>query len=157
MSALAGTAPAQPGRRLVRLEEHECWELLRSQQLGRLVFTDAVLPAVLPVGFAVVGSDVVVAASPGEKVAAAARGAVVAFEVDSADPATRTGWSVTAVGPARLLSDPHLAAELRARGLAPWAPSPLATYLAVAVKVISGRRLTSGSAQPATGAAATQP
>jgi len=38
----------------------------------------------------------------GGKLAAAARGAVVAFEADQLDPAGRSGWSVTAVArPAR--------------------------------------------------------
>jgi hypothetical protein len=36
----------------------------------------------------------------------AVRGAVVAFGVDSFDPDTETGWSVTVVGPSRLLGDP---------------------------------------------------
>lgn len=135
-------SPRGGGRRaLVPLDAQECWDLLRSRQLGRLVYTESVLPAVVPVGFAVVGGDVVVAATPGDKVSSAARGAVVAFEVDDVDLERCTGWSVTAVGPARLLSDTHLAAQLRAGGLAPWAPSPLATYLAVRVQVITGRRL----------------
>lgn len=145
MTALAhhrGTA--QDGRRLVPLDEAECWDLLRGQRVGRLVYTEAVLPAVVPVAFTVVGGDVVVAATPGDKVTAAVRGAVVAFEVDHADREDRTGWSVTAVGPARVLADPHLAARLRADGLVPWAPSPLATYLAVAVQVVSGRALVRG-------------
>jgi len=131
------------GRRALRvLDEAECWGLLRATPLGRLAYTDAVLPAVVPVRFAVLGDQLVIAASPGSKVAAAARGAVVALEVDEVDAATRTGWSVTAVGPAHLMTDPHLAAELRAGGLVPWAPTPLATYLLVSVSVLSGRRLT---------------
>lgn len=136
-AVLPGSVP----RRLVALDGPRCWELLRGERVGRLVYTDAVMPAVVPVTFAVVGADVVVAATPGDKVTAAVRGAVVAFEVDHASPDTRTGWSVTAVGPARVLADPHLAAQLRAGGLVPWAPSPLATYLAIAVQVVSGRAL----------------
>ncbi|PWJ48837.1 Pyridoxamine 5'-phosphate oxidase [Quadrisphaera granulorum] len=130
------------GRWLPTLDTAESWERLRSQRVGRLAYTDAVLPAVVPVNFTVVGTDVVIAATPGDKVTAAVRGAVVAFEVDQTDPVTRTGWSVTVVGPARLLADPHLAAQLREDGLVPWAPSPVATYLAVSVQVIAGRRLT---------------
>ena len=38
---------------------------------------------------------------------AAVRGAVVAFGVDSYDPGTETGWSVTVVGPSRVLVDPE--------------------------------------------------
>ncbi|WP_187279926.1 pyridoxamine 5'-phosphate oxidase family protein [Quadrisphaera setariae] len=123
------------------LDEAECWVLLRSQRLGRLVYTEAALPAVIPVGYAVVGTDLVMALASGGQVAAAARGCVVAFEVDQADPVERTGWSVTAVGPAQLVGDPHLAARLRGEGLVPWVPSATATYLAVAVRVLTGRRL----------------
>ncbi|MBO3749286.1 pyridoxamine 5'-phosphate oxidase family protein [Streptosporangiaceae bacterium NEAU-GS5] len=36
--------------------------------------------------------------------------------------AARTGWSVTAVGPARAVTDPAEHARLRALPLTPWAP-----------------------------------
>lgn len=134
--------PREPGKRvLAELDREECWRLLRSRSLGRLVYTQAVLPAVVPVSYAVVDEELVVAATPGLKVAAAVRGAVVAFEVDDVDELHRTGWSVTAVGPARLLADPHLAVRLRGAGLVPWAPSPLATYVAISVRMLSGRHL----------------
>ncbi|MEH3077190.1 MAG: pyridoxamine 5'-phosphate oxidase family protein, partial [Quadrisphaera sp.] len=66
--------PPPPGRSLVVLDEAECWVLLRSQRLGRLVYTEAALPAVIPVGYAVVGTDLVMALASGGQVAAAARG-----------------------------------------------------------------------------------
>lgn len=147
MSAVSERLGAVPpprgsgGPRLLVLEASECWELLRSQEVGRLVYTDAALPAVVPVAYAVVGDEIVVAATPGDKVATASRGSVVAFEVDSFDPGSRTGWSVTAVGPARLLSDPHLALQLRDKGLVPWAPAPVSHLLVITVGVLSGRRL----------------
>ncbi|TNM70293.1 pyridoxamine 5'-phosphate oxidase family protein [Streptomyces sp. NP160] len=129
------------GRSLVVLDDGECWTLLRSGRLGRLVYTDGALPAVAPVSYAVVGEAVVLALASGGQVATAARGCVVAFEVDDTDQESRTGWSVTAVGPAQLVDDPHLAARLRDEGLVPWVSSATATYLSVAVRVLSGRRL----------------
>lgn len=132
------------GRRLDDIEPEQCWVLLRSRSLGRLVYTESALPAVVPLSYAVVARDVVVAADAGLPVVAAARGSVVAFQVDDVDPVARTGWSVTAVGPARLLGDPHLAIRLREGGLAPWAPSQMTTYMAISVCVLSGRHLPGG-------------
>jgi len=133
-----GCAAGRSG--VVALGEEECWALLRSQRSGRLAYTVAALPAVVPVSCAVVDHDVVVAAGAEEEVLSAARGAVVALQVDGTGPDRCTVWSVTAVGPARVLADPHLALELRGGGLAPWTGSPVAGHLLLAVRLVSGVR-----------------
>lgn len=123
------------------LTEEECWDLLRGARLGRLVYTDGALPAVVPVSYAVVGEDLVLAVTSDTKVAAASRGEIVALQIDDADGPSRTGWSVTAVGPSRRLADTHLAAALAADGLVPWSPTLLATHVAIHVRLLTGRRL----------------
>ena len=52
----------------------------------------------------------------------AAEAASVAFEVDAADEATRTGWSVVVRGVLAESTDPVHLARLRALPLYPWAP-----------------------------------
>jgi len=128
-------------RTLEVLTREECWEHLRRARLGRLVYTDAALPAVVPVSFAVVGEELVIAATSGTKIAVAARGDIVALQIDEADALTRTGWSVTAVGSSHRMGDTHLAATLRAEGLVPWAPTLWATYISISVRLLTGRKL----------------
>ena len=61
--------------------------------------------------------------------------------MDEYDEATRTGWSVTLVGPSRVLTDTAEVAALHAGGLVPWAPAGVACIVAVRIARIAGRRL----------------
>ena len=120
--------------------------LLRSAPVGRLAFTEGALPTIQPVSFVVAGDDVVIPTGTGSKVAVAARGAVVAFEVDELDAARRTGWNVTVVGPSRVISEPAEVAALDALGARAWVPVEVPCYVAVRIALVRGRRL---SAAPA--------
>ena len=142
-------------RRLWELNEEECRELLGTAVIGRLAFTAGALPAVQPVHFALLGGHIVIPTRPGSKVAAATANAVVAFEADDFDPQTRTGWSVTAVGPSRLLTDRGEMAELDDLGLRPWAPTSHRCYIAVRTSIWHGRRLFSWPANIRTAPAST--
>lgn len=89
------------------LDEAECRVLLRRTGVGRLGFTDGALPAILPVSFAVHDDHIVVPVRRGSPVIHAVRGAVVVFQTDSWGIEGPAGWwTVTAVGPARVVSDP---------------------------------------------------
>jgi nitroimidazol reductase NimA-like FMN-containing flavoprotein (pyridoxamine 5'-phosphate oxidase superfamily) len=134
----------QGERGLDELDEEECRQLLGTAVIGRIAFTERALPAIQPVRFALIGNHVVIPTRPGSKMAAAARGAVVAFEVDSFDPETRTGWSVTTVGPSRVVDDDEFAA-LDALGLRPWAATDEPVYIAIRTMVWHGRRLRAGA------------
>ncbi|MFI7415763.1 pyridoxamine 5'-phosphate oxidase family protein [Nonomuraea sp. NPDC049684] len=123
------------------LSREECLRLLSSTPIGRIVFTDRALPAVQPVNFCLDGERVVIRTSIGSKLAAATRHAVVAFEADEFDPAMRTGWSVTAVGHARAVTDPAETARLAALPLSPWAPGSRDHYIVVDAEQVSGRRI----------------
>ncbi|MEU8326158.1 pyridoxamine 5'-phosphate oxidase family protein [Nonomuraea sp. NPDC048881] len=114
---------------------------MSSTPIGRIVFTDRALPAVQPVNFCLDGERVVIRTSIGSKLAAATRQAVVAFEADEFDPAMRTGWSVTAVGHARAVTDPAETARLAALPLSPWAPGSRDHYIVVDAEQLSGRRI----------------
>jgi hypothetical protein len=51
------------------------------------------MPAVELVNFTLDAGDIVIRTAASGKLAAAIRGAIVAFEADEYDPATRAGWS----------------------------------------------------------------
>lgn len=123
------------------LSPTDCRALLASVPIGRLAFTVGALPSIQPVHFEVRGDEVLIPTRRGGKVEAASRGAVVAFEADEYDPGTGTGWSVTVVGPSRVLLDPAELAALSRSGLVAWAPAPDACVVAVRIARITGRRL----------------
>jgi nitroimidazol reductase NimA-like FMN-containing flavoprotein (pyridoxamine 5'-phosphate oxidase superfamily) len=126
---------------LVELDEAECLRLLARSEIGRIVFTDAALPAAQPVTYMLDGEEVIFRTGGGSKLAAAARGAVVAFQVDEIDPSTRTGWTVLGVGAAYEVLVPRRLAELAERMPDPWAPNRTTHTIAVPLQRLTGRRL----------------
>jgi uncharacterized protein len=130
---------------LVELDEAECLRLLTKSEIGRVVFTDAALPAAQPVTYLLDGVEVVFRTGGGSKLAAATRGAVVAFQVDEIDPNTRTGWTVLGVGEAYEVLVPERLAELATRMPQPWAPNRTGHTIAVPLQRLTGRRLVSDS------------
>ncbi|MET7463622.1 pyridoxamine 5'-phosphate oxidase family protein [Nonomuraea sp. NPDC005501] len=124
------------------LTREECLCLLSRALIGRIVFTDRALPAVQPVTFRLDGERVVIRTSPGSKLAAATRHAVVAFEADDFDVDRRTGWSVTAVGHARAVQDPDEIERLSELRLTSWAPGERNHYIVVEVEQVTGRQIT---------------
>ncbi|TCO62248.1 pyridoxamine 5'-phosphate oxidase family protein [Actinocrispum wychmicini] len=124
------------------LSAEECLRLLDEVAVGRIVYTDRALPAIQPVNFIVDGPSVVIRTASRSRLAIAATGAVVAFEVDEfSDEWVRCGWSVVAVGMAAQVTDERELAAVRRRGLEPWAPGAREYYLRVDIAIISGRRL----------------
>ena len=131
-------------RQLEVLEESECRSLLTTATIGRLAFTEGALPAVQPVHFVVVDRRIIIPTRVGSKVAAASRGAVVAFEVDEFDADARTGWDVTVIGPSRVVEHPDEVRALDGLGVRAWAPPDIPCYVAVQMSIVRGRRLVSG-------------
>ncbi|MBB3084510.1 hypothetical protein FHR93_002724 [Geodermatophilus sabuli] len=80
-------------------------------------------------------------------IASARNGHVVAFEVDTYEPATREGWSVSVIGPSRLIVDPNEIAELDRVEFAPLSAHHGWHYIAVRISVLRGSRLVLASAE----------
>ena len=130
---------------LEALGRDECLQLLATATVGRIALHWDALPRVLPVNFALDGETVVFRTGPGTKLAAAAAGAVVAFEVDDIDPWYHDGWSVVVTGIASALTGEALARATRLP-LRPWAPGARNDYVAIMPTLVSGRRLSRRSA-----------
>jgi hypothetical protein len=126
--------------------------LLATADFGRLVFTRGALPVVQPVRFSVHDGHVVIATREGGQLARAVRGAVVAFQVDHLDALTGAGWTVTAVGPAHVLTDAADIAGASLLGLRTWIPLSRYSYVAVRIGILRGYRVS-----PATDRAPTSP
>jgi uncharacterized protein len=137
-----GAAPPQ-------LTRDECLTLLASVPVGRIVFTRRALPDVELVGFVLDRGEIVIRIDRDAHLAAAAGGAVVAFEADLLDVAGQTGWSVTAIGPAREVTDQSDQYRLRTMGLSSLAPVAHEHFIRVSPQILSGRRLRAHAGQTA--------
>lgn len=128
------------------LARDECLRLLGTAALGRVALTMAALPTILPVNFRFDGRQILIRTGRGTKLDAATRRAVVAFEVDHIEPATRTGWSVVVTGVADEITDPDELDDAQDPPLVRWAPGPDHRIVAISTDVVSGRRIMPRSA-----------
>jgi len=130
-------------RQAIDLTEGECWQLLRSTSLGRVVFTHHAMPAIRPVNHLVEGQAIIIRSHLGAAIvsrAAADDGTVVCYEADDLDAVRHTGWSVIATGLARLVREPA-AIERYEQLLEPWITGQMDHVVAIAPQFISGLRL----------------
>jgi uncharacterized protein len=129
------------GSALQQLPKDECLTLMASVPVGRIVYSRHALPAVELVNFRLHEGDIVIRTAGGGKLAAAACGTVVAFETDWLDADHQDGWSVTAVGPSREVTDPAEAACLQAIGLNSWAGGARDHFIRISPVMLTGRYL----------------
>jgi hypothetical protein len=130
-----------------RLDRGESLRLLASVPVGRLIFTVRALPAVRLMSFALVDGLIVMRTADDSEMARKVHDTVVAFEADELDNATYSGWSVTVIGRAALVTDPGTAARYRAVPLVPWAPGARDTFMTITTELAEGRRVRRASTQ----------
>ena len=123
------------------LEPADCYRLLATSRVGRLVGTDNALPLVLPVNYCLDGHSVVFRTSPDGRLARATRNVVVAFEVDSIDEQTWTGWSVVVTGVASPLTSPGDIVRAGQLGLVSWLGEEQDHFVRIVPGLVTGRRL----------------
>jgi len=129
------------GTTLEHLSPGECLRLVGQVPLGRIVYTRQALPAVELVNFAMDDGDIIIRTDSGGKLAAATRGAVVAFEADSVDTVTHAGWSVTVVGYSRAVVDSEEIRRLEQVNLLPWVPGERDHFIRISPSIVNGRRV----------------
>jgi nitroimidazol reductase NimA-like FMN-containing flavoprotein (pyridoxamine 5'-phosphate oxidase superfamily) len=139
-------------RSLETLTKRDAVALLSTASVGRVVFTVGALPAIVPVSFAVHGDAIVMRTSLESRLARAAPGGVLAFEVDDVDPATRTGWSVVVTGLASTVSDPAERAAIEAI-VETFAPGQTDLCIRLPLTVVTGRRVAAARGAPPSGVA----
>jgi pyridoxamine 5'-phosphate oxidase-like protein len=129
-------------RQALDLTEEECWQLLGTVSLGRIVFTQRAMPAIRPVNHLVDGQAIIVRSHLGADIVAHASedGAVVCYEADELDPIRHTGWSVIATGLANLVREPGLIARYQ-EGLKPWITGQMDYVLSIRPQIITGIHL----------------
>ncbi|MCS0603116.1 DUF1918 domain-containing protein [Streptomyces sp. LP11] len=150
VGALRGGADLPPGQghallhpELRDLTPRECRSLLSTHGVGRVAVSEPDgRPAVVPVNYEVAGDAILFRTAPGS-VAASAVGSEVAFEVDHVDEVLSQGWSVLAVGPASVVTDPEEVRGLtRHAHTTPWAGGDREMWVAIRPARLTGRRIT---------------
>lgn len=127
------------GGTLVDVPAQECWQLVTTTSVGRIAWSTADGPVVIPVNFVVDGSSIYVRTPIYSALAQNADAERVALEVDRLDEATRSGWSVLARGRAEVrYGDPF---DGGGPELKPWPRGPRSATVVIAVDDITGRRL----------------
>jgi uncharacterized protein len=129
------------GAALRQLTSDDCLRLLATVPFGRIIYTRQALPAVELVNFALEGGDIIIRTDRSGKLAAATHGAIVAFETDVVDAEQHSGWSVTAIGPARAVADAADIGRLQRIGLDSWAPGVREHFIRITPQLLNGRWL----------------
>jgi nitroimidazol reductase NimA-like FMN-containing flavoprotein (pyridoxamine 5'-phosphate oxidase superfamily) len=126
---------------LEELTTAQCWELVATQQVGRLaapVTGDG--PLVLPVNFAIDSEAIVFRSDYGSKLFVA-RDQPVSFQVDEFDAAHRSGWSVLLRGFAREVAP----SDVEHLSLASWPAGERAHWIKIEPTAVTGRRIRLGA------------
>ncbi|WP_447034648.1 pyridoxamine 5'-phosphate oxidase family protein [Streptomyces sp. DSM 118878] len=124
------------------LDRQECLRLLTKASVGRVVYTQQALPAILPVNFSL-GTDasVLLRTSADSDLVRAIDDAVVAFEADEFDVRARSGWSVIVTGRATVVTDPAERERISQGGPVSWMPVRDAVLVRIESEMVSGREL----------------
>ncbi|MGW6691954.1 helix-turn-helix domain-containing protein [Streptomyces sp. NPDC054961] len=142
---VSGRSTARRDSALVPLDETECRRLLNTHGVGRIAVSTPEGLAVFPVNYLAAGTDIAFRTSA-EGVTARAAGSEAAFEIDTIDEVTATGWSVLAVGELAAVTDPHEIDHLNATARSqPWAGGPRGHWMKLTPARITGRRVVHGS------------
>ncbi|GAA4660396.1 pyridoxamine 5'-phosphate oxidase family protein [Kineococcus glutinatus] len=131
----------------VEISPAECRELLATRTIGVIAYTEHAQPAIRTVEYVVDGEEVLVRTTADSIFARAVANATVALNVHVVDVDRRSGWSVTAVGRARLL--PLEESQRLASRLGTWAPEGQSQVLHLRLQKLTGRRMRAGAVVPA--------
>jgi len=115
----------------------ECWELLESQEFGRLAFRLVDEVHVVPINYVVDQRTLFFRTTAGNKLLSAALHSNVAFEIDWYDDSS--AWSVVVRGRARRLADSEMH-RVDALPGGPWVPLPKWEAIELEPDVVTGRR-----------------
>ncbi len=141
--------PSDRQRQLDDIGEEECFDLLRTQDLGRLAIVRDGRPEIFPVNYAISDHIIAIGTQPGVKLTYASL-THVAFEVEDIDRDTREGWVVEVRGFAEDITDAANPWAERARDSVghPWVMGSHDHYISITHSQVSGRRLRRPSTVP---------
>ena len=122
------------------LDDDACWDLLRSQPVGRLAVAIAGEVEIFPINYLVHEGQIVFKSAQGSKLAALAANARVSFEIDGYTPDSGDAWSVVIKGVAYELQRFSEIYEAEDLPLFPWNASPKDFFVTIRPREMAGRR-----------------
>lgn len=133
-------APVRSGDAMEVLDVHDCLDLLRVSEVGRLAVVLGDHPEIFPVNFLVDHGTIIFRTAEGTKLATLSGGANVAFEADGYDPVRGLAWSVVVKGRASEMRGDIERFDAVGLPLFPWHSSPKPRFVRVVPTEITGRR-----------------
>jgi nitroimidazol reductase NimA-like FMN-containing flavoprotein (pyridoxamine 5'-phosphate oxidase superfamily) len=118
------------------ITEADCWDLLETQQIGRVAVWYGGQVEIFPVNYGLDADGILFRTNAGRKMTGASSGEV-AFEVDEIDPRRKTGWSVVIHGQAREIT--VYDGPERQRAAQPWTGSKDFLFR-ITPRSVTGRR-----------------
>lgn len=132
------TTNPRPG--VAILDSSDCWQLLRSTDVGRLAVSTVDSPDIFPINFLVDHGTIVFRTAEGSKFATAVTSASVAFEADGYEPDAGEAWSVVVKGRAEEIRRLPELVDTTTLPLFPWHAGPKNHFVRIVAQGISGRR-----------------
>ena len=126
------------GEVITILPVSECWELMKSVSLGRLVTSVDGRPQIFPVNFVVQRRTILFRTAEGTKLVSTSMNNQVLFEVD--DHTVAEGWSVIVQGRARSLRTDEEIEEAEQAQLLTWTATEKTHYVRILPDTVTGRR-----------------
>ena len=121
------------------LDVHQCLDLLRNAEVGRLAVVVGDHPDIFPVNYVVDHGTVMFRTAEGSKLAAVIFGGIVAFEVDGYDAELGEAWSVVVKGHASEVRDLRERVAATSLPLFPWQTDPKPRFVRIVPIEITGR------------------
>ena len=125
------------------LSQEDCVTLLKSRNVGRIVFIDDIGPGAVPVNYGVAGDEIILRVEENSSLRKLIQ-SPIGFEVDDIDQAQREGWSVLVRGNGRevaLKDVPGLLNLVHEDLPRPWVEGIHSHWLAIQAVSLTGRRL----------------
>ena len=121
------------------IDADECRRLLAEDVIGRVAVVIGATPMILPVNYALDGEDIIMRTMPGSRLDIGQGHA--AFEVDSFDRATQSGWSVLVTGELEEVTGYQAKDMERLQQLPvhPWAAGDRDLWLRLRPRFVTGR------------------
>lgn len=135
------------------LGSDECLELLGHDVIGRVAVVIGAMPMILPVNYALDGDAIVIRTMSGSRLDVGQGHA--AFEVDSFDRASQSGWSVLVTGHLEEVTmyQAKDMARLHDLPVVPWATGDRNLWLRLRPSSITGRIVGGNEKGPTSGSA----
>lgn len=128
---------------ITELTTDECWQLLRSRDLGRIAASAAGTVDIFPINYAVDDLPAIYfRTAPGTKLLELAINDRVAFEIDDHDAVE--AWSVVVKGRAERLERQSEMDAAELLGLTPWIPTLKYRWVRIRPTEVAGRKFTLG-------------